>query len=76
MQGDVGMQSLARVLEMEANALIVLAATARVLAERLPPGEVRRFLFEEAALCEESASPQGEADGEPSAVSDQSEHLH
>lgn len=65
MQG-VGMHNAARVLEMEMNALIVSAAMNRVLAGRLPPGKVRRFLFEQAALSEESASNPVAVDGAPS----------
>lgn len=56
------MHSAARVLEMEANALIVCAGTMRVVATRLPAGHVRRFLYEQAALWEESATTPAEGD--------------
>ena len=63
------MHNAARVLEMEANALIVSAAAMRACAARIVPGEVRRFLYEEAALFEETASNRAEEGDVPSAES-------
>lgn len=65
------MHNAARRLEMEANALIVSASMNRVLAACAPPGHVRRFLFEQAALTEEALN-QGGAGGAPSVEPDRS----
>jgi hypothetical protein len=72
MHNAARMWEQARALEMETNALLVTAAMMRVYADRLPAGQVRRFLFEQAALIEESAqqapAPSWPAESLPAAL--------
>jgi len=57
MQSVVRLYQESRLLEMETNALLVSAATIRACASRLPGGEVRRFLYEQASLWEACCGP-------------------
>lgn len=50
------MQNMARVVEKDRNALIVFGSLAQTLAELAESGEVRQWLYAQAALCQQSIS--------------------